>query len=475
LSNTKRLFFPVFLALTFSAASSAQTCSSSSVVRMETTLGGIDIILTPTVTPITVANFLSYVCSGAYASGNFLNGDSYTSTIIHRSLNANSSSNAGQTTPFYLIQGGGFAVDSKQANLPRQIPNNGPISNEFKISNTPGTLAMAQLSGNINSATTQWFINISDNSGSLDSQSFTVFGNVANDAGMSVVSAIGALPTFAVSTEDSGTLTDWPLVNYTSGISKPANYVYVTSIAPIAPVTSAASFQSAATFASLSTTGISPGEIITLYGTELGPTQLTTLQLDSTGTLVTNLLEGTQVLFNGIPGPMIFTTSGQISTIVPYGIAGQSTVSVVVSYLGIQTSSNSFKVVPANPGLFTLNSSGKGDASIIQLDGTVVSSSNPASPGDVLELYGEGYGAISPAFPDGTVVTSTPMIPVTLLIDGKTVPTSYTGPAYGDVNGVLQINFTVPQQMAPGSHQIQIQVGSAVSPTGVTLATQATH
>jgi uncharacterized protein (TIGR03437 family) len=475
LPNTKHRFFLFLTALTFSAALNAQTCPSSSVVRFQTTLGGIDVVLTPSVTPLTVANFMSYVCSGAYTSGYFdadMTKPYSGGTIIHRSLNANSLSSSGETSAFYLIQGGGFAVDPSQANLPNLILQSPPITNEFSASNTPGTLAMAQYNGDINSATNQWFINVSDNSSQLDSQKFTVFGSVANDASMAVVTAINALPTFSVSTVGAGQLSDWPLQNYVSGITKPANYIFLNSVAPIAPVTSAASFQSAATFASLSTTGISPGEIITLYGTELGPTQLTTLQLDSTGTLVTNLLEGTQVLFNGIPGPMIFTTTGQISTIVPYGIAGQSTVSVVVSYLGIQTSANSFKVVPANPGLFTLNSSGKGDASIIQTDGTVVSSSNPASPGNVLELYGEGYGTISPAFPDGAVVTSTPNIPVTLLIDGKTVPTSYTGPAYGDVSGVLQINFTVPQPMAPGSHQIQIQVGSAVSPMGVTLATQ---
>jgi uncharacterized protein (TIGR03437 family) len=46
----------------------------------------------------------------------------------------------------------------------------------------------------------------------------------------------------------------------------------------------------------------------------------------------------------------------------------------------------------------------------------------------------------------------------------------YVGGAGGDVNGVLQINLTVPQ-LAPGSHQLQIQVGNAVSPTGVTLQT----
>jgi uncharacterized protein (TIGR03437 family) len=58
-----------------------------------------------------------------------------------------------------------------------------------------------------------------------------------------------------------------------------------------------------------------------------------------------------------------------------------------------------------------------------------------------------------------------------LLIDGKAVPTLYAGGGGGEVNGVLQINFVVPQ-LAPGSHTIQVQVGNAVSPAGVNLQTQ---
>jgi uncharacterized protein (TIGR03437 family) len=206
---------------------------------------------------------------------------------------------------------------------------------------------------------------------------------------------------------------------------------------------------------------------------------LTTLTLSSAG-LVNTSLETTQVTFNGIAGPMIFTSDGQIAVVVPYGIAGQSKVSVVVSYLGFQTTPVQFNVVPVNPGLFTLNSSGKGDAAIIRLnsDGTVsyISTSSPASVGDFLELYGEGYGvaSTSTSLPDGAVVST--VLPVaaaatTLMIDGQPVKTIYAGGAGGDVNGVLQVNFTVPQ-LAPGSHQIQIKVGSATSPTGVTLQTK---
>jgi uncharacterized protein (TIGR03437 family) len=215
--------------------------------------------------------------------------------------------------------------------------------------------------------------------------------------------------------------------------------------------------------------------MLSLYGTELGPTQGTQLELNSTGSLITSSLEGTQVTFNNIPGPMLYTSTGQINVLVPYEIAGQSTVNVVVSYLGIQTSPIQLKVVPATPALFTVNSSGKGDAAIVRYpDFSVISSTNPASVGDILELYGEGYGVATPSLPDGALVGATlpsPAATTTLLIDGKPVATSYVGGAGSEVKGMLQINFKVPQ-LAAGPHQIQVQVGNAVSPAGVNLQTQ---
>jgi uncharacterized protein (TIGR03437 family) len=355
-----------------------------------------------------------------------------------------------------------------------------------------GTIAMAQYGGNIDSATNQWFFNVQDNSSTLDSQSFVVFGNTANASSLTVATNINSLPTFIDDFGQDADFMNLPLQNYscpnpTCPLVKPANYIFVNSVTPISPIDSAAGVADAATAANNDKTGISPGEIITLYGTNfgtaspsyLGPTQATGLTLDPTGTFVTTSLETTQVLFNGVAGPMIFTSDQQIAVVVPYEIAGQSKVSVVVSYLGLQTTPIQFNVVPATPGLFTLSQTGQGDAAIVRYsDGSVISTSNPASVGDLLELYGEGYGVATPntSLADGTVVSTVLPVPAaatTVLIDGKPVNAEniqYAGGAGGDVNGVLQINFTVPQ-LAPGSHQLQIQVGNAVSPAGVNLQT----
>ena len=208
---------------------------------------------------------------------------------------------------------------SGPGNLPILIPQTSGTTNEFKTSNTRGTLAMALYGSNIDSATNEWYFNTADNSSYLDSQDFTVFGNVANDAGLAVMDAINALTTWNVSFGQDASFGNLPLQNYacpnTSSrpLVKPANYIFVNSIAPISPTISAAGIVDAATGAASSSVGISPGEILTLYGKNLGPTQVTTFTLDPTGTFLPASLELTQVLFNGIAGPMIFTSDGQIA------------------------------------------------------------------------------------------------------------------------------------------------------------------
>ena len=98
--------------------------------------------LFPTNAPKTVANFLSYVNDGAYEN-----------TIFHRLTSLTNNGLA-------VLQTGGYKAD---ANL-SQIATWGPVTNEYSIPNSIGTVAMAKLPGDPNSATDEWFINISDNS-----------------------------------------------------------------------------------------------------------------------------------------------------------------------------------------------------------------------------------------------------------------------------------------------------------------------
>lgn len=146
--------------------------SASTIVEMNTSEGVIDIQLYDETAPLTVANFLSYVNSGAY-----------TNSFIHRSL------------PGFVIQGGGYSWDTVNNNGYFSVQTHAPVVNEFGASNLRGTIAMAKVAGDPNSATSQWFFNLADNSANLDSQNggFTVFGQVIGN-GMQVVDAIAALP-----------------------------------------------------------------------------------------------------------------------------------------------------------------------------------------------------------------------------------------------------------------------------------------
>lgn len=184
---------------------------SAIVVRMETTLGIIDVQLYDTAAPLTVANFLTYVKSGAY-----------TNSFIHRSV------------PGFIIQGGGFFWDGV-TNQPNAVITNPPVMNEFdkSRSNIRGTIAMAKLGNDPNSATSQWFFNLADNSSNLDNQNggFTVFGKVVN-TGMSVVDAIAALP----KANAGGPFTDLPLAKPVIGtIIQRSNLVFIkrVSVLPI--------------------------------------------------------------------------------------------------------------------------------------------------------------------------------------------------------------------------------------------------
>lgn len=150
-----------------SVLAAASFTSAATIVEMNTSQGVIEINLFDQQTPKTVANFLSYVQD-----------DSYNETVIHRSVSN------------FVIQGGGFTFsDSLDA-----ITTKPAVENEPVFSNVKGTIAMAKLSGDANSATSQWFFNITDNSAALDTQNggFTVFGQITA-ASQSTLDKIAAL------------------------------------------------------------------------------------------------------------------------------------------------------------------------------------------------------------------------------------------------------------------------------------------
>lgn len=131
------------------------------------------IILNDTVTPDTVANFRYYL--------NASNG--YVNSIFHRLVSG------------FVLQGGAYKSSNPPDNGFVSVPKQPAVLNEPGLTNAYGTLAMAKQAGNPNSATTDFFFNLSDNAGNLDTQNdgFTVFGRVAVPS-QSLMNTLGLLP-----------------------------------------------------------------------------------------------------------------------------------------------------------------------------------------------------------------------------------------------------------------------------------------
>jgi len=179
------------------------TAALAKNVLIETPLGDIEIELLEVDAPNTVANFLRYI-----------ENDRYDKAVIHRSLND------------FVVQGGGFSfIDGAAVG----VDTFDRVDNEFKVLNTRGTLAMAKLSGDPDSASSQWFINVSDNP-DLDSQNggFTVFARVVE--GMDVVDAINDLTTWDASSILGGAFTNLPMIDFLNNGSPIAdkNMVFTT-------------------------------------------------------------------------------------------------------------------------------------------------------------------------------------------------------------------------------------------------------
>ncbi len=171
---------------------------AGTLAQFRTPIGTLDVELYDQDKPITVRNFIRYVQAGAY-----------TNMFLHRWV------------PGFVIQGGGFFVTNRfTAPTIPNVRTFAPILNEYngdaRFSNLYGTIAMAKLGGDPNSATSQWFFNLANNAANLDTQNggFTVFGRVIG--GTNVLNRFNSTTTtngvFSANI-DNGALSQLPVLN----------------------------------------------------------------------------------------------------------------------------------------------------------------------------------------------------------------------------------------------------------------------
>jgi uncharacterized protein (TIGR03437 family) len=224
--------------------------------------------------------------------------------------------------------------------------------------------------------------------------------------------------------------------------------------------------------ASFTPAAVAPGELISIFGMSLGAAT-SGFTLDAKGNLPTTI-GGTQVLVNGKAAPLLYVSANQINAIVPYEVGSSGTATIQVVSNGLPSATWGVPVAASAPAIFAADSTGVGQAAVLNQDNSLNGTTNPAGAGSVIQIFATGGGQTVPASVTGTVAGSsldTTALPVTVTIGGADAPVMYHGSAPGEVAGVLQVNAVVPPGIAPGpAVPIFLTVGGKQSQTGATIA-----
>ena len=226
---------------------------------------------------------------------------------------------------------------------------------------------------------------------------------------------------------------------------------------------------------------VSPGEIVTIFGTGIGPATAAGAFADPTTGKLATTIGGVQVLFNGIPAPMIYASSTQVSAVVPYEIAPVPNPSVWIQYAGQTSNVYPLTTAATAPGLFTQNASGGGAGAILNQDNSLNGPGNAAAKGSIVQMFLTGEGRTNPPSVTGAIttaslpppqVTPAPLLAIQARINGQPALYTYAGEAPGQVAGVMQLNVQIPANAPSGNLSITVSIGGNISQNGVTVSVQ---
>ena len=184
----------------------------------------------------------------------------------------------------------------------------------------------------------------------------------------------------------------------------------------------------------------------------MGPAQGVQPGLDPSGRVPT-FVEGTIVLFGGVPAPLFFVRADQINAQVPYSVAGRGVIDVVVITNGVATNVTQVQVRDAAPGFFMFQD-GSNRVIALNSDGSINSPENPARRGDFVVLYITGAGLTDGANEEGLPAPSNPLaltrLPARVRFGGVEQTPFFTGLAPGFA-GLTQVNVFIPQNSPAGA------------------------
>jgi len=204
-----------------------------------------------------------------------------------------------------------------------------------------------------------------------------------------------------------------------------------------------------------------PGELLTLYGSNLAPHAFTVASQVPFPTT----LDGVQVMVNGVAAPIYYTTPGQISAILPYS-ATTSVVQIQVISNNVQSNVVTNYSGLTAPGVLTQGANGLGYGDVEHADGSLVTPDNPAQVGETVAVYLTGLGAVYPAIPDGSAGPLSPLSQATNTINAYIDSTSTSNSVEATVGyaglapslaGLYQMNLTIPSGVTAGDNFLELE------------------
>lgn len=220
---------------------------------------------------------------------------------------------------------------------------------------------------------------------------------------------------------------------------------------------------------------IAPTELVSFYGTGLGPAAPLSAQV--VNSVVQSSLGGYQLLMGGVAAPLLYVGANQINAVVPIEMSAQDAVPVsLVTPAGTFPLADLY-VRPSDPEIF--HDPVSGYAIAVNQDGTFNSETNPAHAGQIVSIWATGAGLESgfQTFGDGWILAGLdvkPVLPLSVLVNAQySLEVDYAADAPGDVLGMVQVNFRLQEWVgaAAGTLMVSLQVGSAIgAPVGLYVA-----
>jgi len=436
--------------------------------------------------PATSASLISPAGVVADSSGNIYISDYGTHTVREVTTKGTISTICGNGTSGNTGDGGPASKALLGSPVALAID---PANNIFILDFASSSIREITTDGNIHTVASNLTaqsiaVDSADNIYYIDYVDNTVQKRLANGTQFTIAGSGNMTPAFS---GDGGPANSAQLYfNQAYGIAvDPSGNVYVSDsgnavVRKLTPVSGSLNIVSAASGVGAA---ISPGEIVSLFGSNFGPSAPAVAQPDANGYYGTTLA-GTTVSIGGYNAPILYTSTSQINAIVPYEVAVSTPATVTVNYQGQSVlSSDSIPVASSALSLFTLYSTGVGQAAAVNQDGTINTPSSPAHQGDIISLYLTGEGQTIPAGVDGKPASltdlgliPTPVMQLTAQLSNQPALITYQGGAPGIVAGLMQVNVQIPANLidtlstTPVAVPVRIYNSSVFVTPGVTIS-----